>query len=334
MDAVDQASLDPATLLVKSEGKTIRIADVLVGDVWVCSGQSNMGFRLSNCVDGASVAAVASDTRLRVNNYRSTQSLQRDRKREASARSRTWEPCVGEVASRTSGVAYFFGRKLREKNPDVPVGLIVRALSGSPIEAWMPMATLKQVEYSNEMMKRFHSESDEAKNWLAYAAAEAAWKQKERKEGRAAAGKRPRYAGERETMALAESYCAENPGKLWRGRITPIVPYSIAGVIWYQGERNSKSGQASALAYEELLVSLIASWRAAWDQWDFPFLVVQLPKLAKGGPNWSLVQKAQAVAVSRVPNADFIDTSDLPDGGLHPKDKRPIGERLADKVTR
>jgi len=328
------ASPEPGTLLVESEGKSIRIADVLVGDVWVCSGQSNMGFKLVNCVDGESVAAAASDTQLRINNYRSAQSLERDSKQQAGTRRSAWEPCVGEVASESSGVAYFFGRKLREMNPDIPVGLIVRALSGSPIEAWTPVSALKQVGFSSEMMKRFHSDSDESQMWLAYAAAESEWKQKERKEGRPAAGKRPRFSGDRETMALAESYCAENPGKEWRRRIAPIVPYSIAGVIWYQGERNSKSGQASAVAYEELLVALITSWRAAWEQGEFRFLVVRLPQLAKGGPNWTIVQKSQAAAVSRVSNADYIDTSDLPDGGLHPKDKRPVGERLAEKATR
>jgi len=329
-----KATLEPAELVVECEGKSIRIVDVLVGDVWVCSGQSNMGFKLANCVDGESVATAASDTRLRINNYRSAQSRQRGGKRKATNQERTWQQCVGEVASESSGVAYFFGRKLREKHPDVPVGLIVRALSGSPIEAWTPVSVLKQVDFSSKMLKRFHSESDESKSWLAYATAEDEWKRKERKEGRAATGKRPRFSGDRETKALAESYCGENPGKEWRNRIAPIVPYSIAGVIWYQGERNSKSGQASAEAYEELLISLITSWRGAWEQGDFRFLAVQLPQLAKGGPNWTIVQKGQVAAVARVSNADYIDTSDLPDGGLHPKNKRPIGERLAEKATR
>lgn len=234
----------------------------------------------------------------------------------------------------SSNAAYFFGRKLREKNPDVPVGLIVRALSGSSIESWAPVSALKQVDFSSKMIRRFIRESDETQCWLVYAVAEAEWKQMEGKEGGAAAGKRPRFVGDPEAKALAEFYCAEKPGKEWRNRIVPIIPYSIAGVVGDQGERNSMCGQASATAYEELLAALITTWRAAWGQGEFRFLVLQLPQLANGGPNWMIVPNSQAVAVRRLPNVDYAVTSDLPDGGLYSNNKRPVGERLAENGTR
>lgn len=309
-------SSNPAILRVESEGRTIDTADVLVGDVWLCSGQSNMGFKLAKCVDGETVATTASDPWLRVNNYRGA-----------------WEPCVGEVASETSGVAYFFGRKLRAKNPDVPVGLIVRALSGSPIEVWTPVEALMDIAFSREMMERFHSGSDEAKRWLAYADAESERKRKERNEGRAAAGKRPRFSGDSETKALTEIYSGDNPGRLWRERITPIVGYALAGVIWYQGERNTKAGNAAASSYDELLAGLITSWRAAWALGDFRFLAVQLPTFSKGGPNWAIVQQGQVAAAEKTINTDYVSITDLPDGGLHPSNKQPVGERLADKAA-
>lgn len=309
------ASSQPATLRVKTGDEAIAIANVLVGDVWLCSGQSNMGFKLAKCADGEADAANASDTLLRVNNYRGA-----------------WQSCVGTVAAETSGVAYYFARKRREMEPDVPVGLIIRALSGSPVEAWTPVKALKNVGFAREMMKRFEAGSDAGKRWLAYAEAER--KRKRRKGEPRAAGKRPTFGGDKDTKVLAEIYYEGNPGRLWRERIKPLAGYTMAGVMWYQGERNSKAGEIAASAYSDLLVALITSWRAEWGQGDFRFLAVQLPPFAKGGPHWRIVQQRQAAAVKKVANAECVDLNDLPDDGLlHSPSKRPVGERLANKVA-
>jgi sialate O-acetylesterase len=302
------ASTQPETLRVNSGGEAIAFSNVLVGDVWLCSGQSNMGFKLANCTTGKSDAANASDTLLRVNAYRGA-----------------WEPCVGEVASETSGVAYYFGRKLRETSPDVPVGLIVRALSGTPIESWIPTNAMANIPFAMEMMKRYQAESDEGKRWIAYAESAAERKKARRQGEQKAAGKRLQFDGDDNTKVLAEIYYEGNPGRLWRERIRPLAGYTIAGVIWYQGERNSKAGEATATTYRDLLVALITSWRAAWEQGDFRFLAVQLPPFAKGDPHWKIVQTCQAEAVNRVANAACIDLNDLPDDGLHPPNKRPVG---------
>ena len=136
-----------------------------------------------------------------------------------------------------------------------------------------------------------------------------------------------------ETIEIANVY-SDNPGRLWRERIEPLVGYSVAGMIWYQGERNSKAGEAAASAYNDLLVALITSWRSAWGQGDLRFLAVQLPPFAKGGENWAIVQQCQATAVKRVSNVELIDLTDLPDEGqLHPPNKLRVGERLADRVA-
>ncbi|MGB0578467.1 MAG: sialate O-acetylesterase, partial [Limisphaerales bacterium] len=120
------------------------------------------------------------------------------------------------------------------------------------------------------------------------------------------------------------------PANLFNGVLNPIIGYGIRGTIWYQGERNSKAGTAAAKAYRPLMANMITSWREEWRQGDFPFLVVQLPTFARGGAGWALVQESQAAAVGDVSNAACIDIRDQPDDGLHPKNKRPIGERLAD----
>lgn len=310
------ASTQPATLRIKSGLQTVAFDNVLVGDVWLCTGQSNMGFKLENCTDGKTDAANASDDLVRVNKYRGT-----------------WQPCVGEAAEETSGVAYYFARKRREMEPDVPVGLILRALSGSPIEAWTPTEALSKIDFARKQMARFEAASDLGKRWQTYALEEVDRKRSKRK-GEKKAGKRPTFDGDSDTKVLAEIYYEGNPGRLWRERIKPLVGYTLAGVIWYQGERNSKAGEMEASSYRVLLTSLIISWRAAWGQGDFRFLAVQLPPFAKGGPNWRIVQQCQMAAVKNIDNAECIELYDLPDDGLlHPPNKRPVGERLAENAT-
>jgi len=131
---------------------------------------------------------------------------------------------------------------------------------------------------------------------------------------------------------LTEIYCAENPGRLWRDRIHPWSGFAIAGTIWYQGERNTKAGDDCAKNYGAMLKALIASWRKEWKQGDFRFLVVQLPTFEKGSRNWSVIQEQQAATANETANADYIDIRDLPVEGLHPSNKQPVGERLAEKA--
>lgn len=309
-----RASTEPSELTVTAGRTAIKLRDVVVGDVWLCSGQSNMGFKLNACTGGKEAAETSKDPLLRVNKLRDT-----------------WRPCTGETAATTSGVAFFFGKKLRQDNPNVPVGLIVRAVSGTPIEAWTPIEALNTIDFCHRTMERFGAETEEGRRYLAFRAAEAKWKRARRKNGddKKAAGKKPKFEGSAEDLVLAGIYGAGMPGRLWIDRIQPVVGFGIKGVIWYQGERNTKAGEACAAQYVNMLPAMITSWRNAWGQGDFPFLVVQLPPFAKGGSNWNVVQRGQVSGVSKVNNAACIDTSDLPDGGLHPKDKLPIGERLA-----
>lgn len=309
-----QASTESAELTIIAGESTIELRDVVVGDVWLCSGQSNMGFKLKACTGGKEAADASMDPLLRVNKLRDT-----------------WKPCTGETAATTSGVAFFFGRKLRQDNPGVPVGIIVRALSGSPIEAWTPVEALNTIDFCRQTMERFGPESEEGGKYLAFQAAEAKRKRARRKNGddKKAAGKKPAFDGSAEDLVLAGIYGAGLPGRLWAGRIEPVVGFGIKGVIWYQGERNTKAGDACAAQYTNMLPAMITAWRKAWGLGDFRFLVVQLPPFAKGGANWKVVQKGQASGVSKVKNAACVDTSDLPDGGLHPTGKLPIGERLA-----
>ena len=302
-----EASSASRVMTITSESDEIKFKDVLVGEVWLCSGQSNMQFVLSKCTNGEAEVAAANHPLLRLNT------------------SKGWRAASPESVPRFSGVAYFFGRKLL-KETGVPVGLIARAQGGTPVEWWTPLNKLKHVSFAKDAME------NPSEKWLAYDRAVAEWKQVVNEDGRKVAGKKPQAPGTAEEEVFASIYAPGKPGSLYAQHFESMAGFGIRGAIWYQGERNSKAGVEASKAYRPLLANMIASWREEWGQGDFPFLAVQLPVFSKGGPGWAVIQESQAAAVSDVPNAGYIDIRDQPDDGLHPKNKKPIGERLAERA--
>ncbi|MDA1065474.1 MAG: hypothetical protein O3C43_03120 [Verrucomicrobia bacterium] len=298
------ASSSPREMVVGSGSTTLKFEDVLVGEVWICSGQSNMQFKLSSCTDADAEIAEANHPQLRLNTGKS------------------WSASSPETVPGFSGVAYFFGRKLQAET-GVPIGLIARALGGTPVEWWTPSDILNQVPFAKTAM------GNPSEKWIQYTEAVAAWQKRVKTEGRKTAGKKPPPPGTAEEEVLASIYAPGKVGSLYAEHFAPIAGFGIRGAIWYQGERNSKAGVEASKAYRPLLANMITSWREEWGQGDFPFLVVQLPTFSGGSEGWAIVQEAQAAAVGDVRNADYIDISDQPDDGLHPKNKKPVGERLA-----
>lgn len=303
LDAME-ASSKPRGINVSDGSSEIVFEDVLVGEVWLCSGQSNMQFKLSNCEDADAEIAAANHAELRLNGGQG------------------WSASSPESVPEFSGVAYFFGRKLNAET-GVPVGLIARALGGTPVEWWTPADKLERVDFAKAAM------ANPSEEWMKYEKAVAEWKEKVKTEGRKVAGKKPVAAGSAEEGVLNGIYAPDKVGSLYAQHLAPIAGFAIRGAIWYQGERNSKAGVEASKAYRPLLANMITSWREEWGQGDFAFLAVQLPTFAGGGEGWGIVQEAQAAAVGDVPNAGYIDIRDQPDGGLHPKNKKPVGERLA-----
>lgn len=306
-----RASIKPSVLRVEAGAEAIERSDIVVGDVWICSGQSNMAFKLPKCVGGQADAEAASDTLLRLNTTRG------------------WSICTDKAALDTSGVAYYFARVLRKEKPNIPVGLIQRAVGGTPVEFWTPADQLSRVAFCRATLKRFQGDGGVAEKITAYNQALRTWKKKAKSEGRKKAGPKPNPGVDAETLVLAGIYGPESVGRLWKQHLEPVAGFGIRGAIWYQGERNTKAGADCARAYRPMFANLITSWREAWGQGDFPFYAVQLPTFARGSSNWKIVQEAQALAVTDVTNAGYVDIRDLPDDGLHPKNKKPVGERLA-----
>jgi len=239
-------------------------------------------------------------------------------------KTRGWQSAEPDTLGKFTAVGYFFAQAVSEKL-NVPVGIINASWGGTPLESWISEPALR----SSRAWAGFNAKWQTAmKVWPeAYAAQpglEAAW-QKAQEELRTK-GTPITMQWPRPPMGPGSAY---GPGTLFNGMLTPLVPYALRGALWYQGESNV--GQQRA--YAELLPAMIQSWRAAWLQGDFPFLVVQLPNYSDNGKAdgraWALLREAQE-SVLHVPAgalAVIID-GDEPDN-LPPTNKRPVGERLA-----
>src|SRR6185369_918283 len=223
-----------------------------------------------------------------------------------------WKECSPDTVPTFSAVGYYFGRDLH-KARNVPVGLINNAVGGSPAESWMNPGVLKADGEYRQFAEDYPRNMEQYEKVLA--------KFKEDSEKAKAEGKpAPRGPGK-----------PWMPAGLYNGMLAPLVPYAIKGAIWYQGESNA----TRAYQYRRLFPAMIRNWRADWGQGDFPFLFVQL---AAFGPNsktlgesdWAELREAQLMTLSNTPNTGMavaIDVGAIDD--IHPRNKQPVGARLA-----
>jgi sialate O-acetylesterase len=294
---------------------TVKVANVLVGEVWLCSGQSNMQWGLAGSTDGAKEIAEANYPQIR---YFAVKFARADKPQEDCAG--VWVVCSPQTARGFSGVAYFFGRQLH-KDLKVPVGLIYNAVGATPIEPWMDRGVIEGDAEFKTAITRYEKMMADFK---VYQEAMAKWSA-EANQARAAGQDVPP-----EPKRTSWDATNTNPGILYNGMIAPLFPYRIAGVIWYQGESNGGQGKT----YARLLPAMIANWRKGWGVGDLPFLIVQLPNYGKvdaepGEGGWALVREAQLKALS-LPKTGLAVTIDVGEANvLHPPRKREVGERLA-----
>jgi sialate O-acetylesterase len=264
----------PYTLVVDGP-QHVEFHDVLVGDVWLCGGQSNMEMGLGQARNGSEEVKAADHPRIRLFVVK-----QQTARKPAAIPQGSWKICspqnVGEGWSGFSAVAYFFGRRLQQE-VDVPIGLVEDCGGGAPAEAWTRAETLRSLGISDT-------------------------------------GSGP-----------------NTPVVLYNGMIAPVAPLAISGAIWYQGESNTER----ATQYRKLLPAMIADWRKAFKQGDFPFYIVSLAahkqhKDTPGDDSWAELRAAQDFVANTVTNSGLavaIDVGDARD--VHPKDKKEVGERLA-----
>ncbi len=331
-----QATSTPASLLISSQtsGSKIEVLNVVVGEVWVCSGQSNMAYAMKGVPNLKTEASQADKLKLRMFKVQSMRAP--TPQTDVIGK---WVVCSAATIEGFSAVGYFFGRDIH-KTTNVPVGMIHSSVSGTAAELWTSLSGLEKepslqgyVQLANATLKNdqggaenYPKEIEEyqtrLKNWeategKAYGEVMKAWK---------AANKDNPAAGNPPVPAVPKPIPPTDPiGKkptvLFNGKIAPLIPYAIRGAIWYQGESNSPK----PFEYRTLFPRLIADWREKWGQGDFPFLFVQIAPF-KGNP--PELREAQFLTWKKTPNTAMAVLTDTPPN-LHPSDKEPAGTRLA-----
>lgn len=293
--------------LTITAGKQRKVfSHVAVGEVWLCSGQSNMAFMLCQAESGKQDIAVADDPQLRLFDMKGRWETY-DVAWPASCldslnhlqyfRETTWQPSTPSSASRFSAVGYYYGRMLRQKL-GVPVGLICNAVGGAPTEAWVDRNSL-ETSFPNILSNWL--QNDFIQDWV---------------RGRAA-----KNLTNDQTKLGRHPY---EPCYLYESGILPLQRYPIKGVIWYQGESNAHNKDAHA----KLFSLLVNGWRQNWNNPDMPFYFVQLSSLNR--PSWPWFRDSQLRLMKEISNTGMAVSSDHGDSlDVHPRCKQPVGERLA-----
>jgi sialate O-acetylesterase len=308
----------PYTLTVDGDGgqATVTISDLLIGDVWLASGQSNMempllGFPPTAVVKNAEAEiAAASNPRIRL-------LLVAKRSSEYPLHDGTasWTECTPATAAKFSAIAYFFGRTL-ESAEHVPIGLIDASWGGTPVDAWMSIESLSSdANFMPVFVNRGRFVKDMDREPAIIAA------EKRQDEAAKAAGKplpwHPRHG-------LAASWL---PAGLYNGMIAPLTGASLKGVIWYQGE--SDTGDERAPNYALLFPALIRDWRSHFSQPNLPFLYAQISSFNTTQAGWPRVQDAQRRTLALRNTAMAVTTDVGQRDNIHPADKQTVAARLA-----
>jgi sialate O-acetylesterase len=308
---------------------TVTVKDVLVGEVWVASGQSNMEWIVKNSKDADQEIAQSKNPQIRMFTVTKANSLTPKEDCEG-----TWQVSAPETVGSFSAVGYFFARELQKKL-NVPVGVIHTSWGGTPAEFWTPTAVLEREPAFKKYIERWEKQqADFPKAKEAYDAAMVKWKEaaeKAKAEGKPA----PRAPG-----APRGSDAFGAPGCLWNAMVEPLLGYTIQGAIWYQGESNANGDDAKL--YRALFPTMILSWRQAWaqgglagaDNPEFPFLFVQLANYMQRydepvGSDWAVLRESQLMTLE-LPRTGMAVTIDIGEANdIHPKNKQEVGRRLA-----
>ena len=314
------ANATPQAMTIEGSSKR-EVQDVLIGEVWMCSGQSNMGFTLKDDWNGDIEAAASKLPNLRLIKVPQvgTQELQNDFKGQ-------WRASAADSASSFSAVGFFFGRYLH-RILGVPVGLIDNSWGGSAAEAWIRRETLEKDPRFKLLMENTVKQEKNLQNNEATARFEAQvarWKQEVEK-AKAASKTAPRQPQAPRQWLTGNA----RPGNIFAGVVHPTLGYGLKGVVWYQGESNA----GRAYEYAQLFPFMIEQWRKEWNQGDFPFYWVQLAnymaqKPEPGDSAWAELRESQTKTL-KLANSGQAVIIDLGEGkDIHPKNKHDVAARL------
>ena len=305
----------PYTLTVQGSN-TITLNDILVGDVWFASGQSNMefplkGFPKAPMNNSAQEIAAATQPRIHLLHIPNTASEYEQRDEPA-----VWTLCTPATATDFSAVAYFFGRDL-QKQEHVPVGLIDSTWGGTPVSSWI---SLDGLSADASLMPEFVARAPMVEA-QADVPAMAAAEKREDQAAQTAGRPLPKYAWHPNPASYA-------PGALFNGMVAPATEFTIKGVIWYQGETDSSAERAPL--YERAFPAMITDWRARWREGDFPFLFVQISSFTSTpAETWGVIREAQRRTLKLAGTAMAVSLDVGEADNVHPPDKQTVGSRLA-----
>jgi sialate O-acetylesterase len=322
-----KASDQPMTMTVTAGNKVV-FDDVLVGEVWVCSGQSNMEFGVGNVINAKDEIAHADYPQIRL------MKVAKAWKPEAAAdMAGEWAVCTPESVIKGgwngfSAAGYFFGRELHQQLK-VPVGLIDATWGGTVIQSWTPpvgFATVPGLKADSDRLqlalpgnpehdKQLQAAIDNLSAWTVTA--------KKAIDDHVLPPAPPTFPAD-----LLGPSTVQSPTALFNGMIHPLIPFAIRGAIWYQGEANVGEG----MLYTERMKGLIGGWRSLWGEGDFPFYFVQLAPFNYGNKPENLPRswEAQAAAEKQIANTGMVVVNDIGNiADIHPKNKQEVGRRLA-----
>jgi sialate O-acetylesterase len=323
----------PYTMTVSGKN-TITINDVYAGEVWICSGQSNMDMTVAR-EDRYWCGVVNEQEEVATANYPLIRVFDTDFTPAVNPQEDVvgkWEVVSPKTVGHLSAAAYFFARDLQKKLK-IPVGLITTAYGASTAEAWIREDALAKDPTFKPLLENFTTKLNK---YVADTAAQSAYKLAYENWQFASAKAKAEGKDEVKSPKNPDPVRDQhNPYVLWNGMVKPLVPYAIRGALWYQGESNSPT----AAIYRQIMETLITDWRAQWGQGNFPFIYVQLANIgkevetvpAKGGSE-AIKREAQLQNLS-LPNTAMVVAIDNADpgnmGNVHPKNKQDIGYRLA-----
>jgi sialate O-acetylesterase len=318
----------PDELVVAGETATRRFSDVLIGEVWIGSGQSNMQWAVRQAQDADKEIAAADHPRIRIFSVKRVTALRPVYDVTPMDNAPTWAAVTPQSISEFSAVGYFFSRELQKARGNVPIGFIHSSWGGTPAEAWTRKDVLAEDPALQPLLSQYR-----------------------RFEAEYPSG---RYAHDRRQPVIAPALRAYNeahptelpvpgvnvprgapddphrPASLWNAMIAPITPFAIRGVLWYQGETNA----VRAWDYQRLMTAMIQDWRRAWNRGDLPFLFVQLANFRPNPPTpgatwWAQVREAQRLTLG-LPNTAMASAIDIGNPlDIHPLNKQEVGRRLA-----
>lgn len=331
----------PYEMTVSSENEILRFQNVLIGEVWLAGGQSNMELELQNSDNGKEVIKQTLDERIRF--YYTPKLAQLGEDLEAAEAENSWMECKPEQTATWSAVGYYFAKKL-SKALDVPVGIIGCNWGGTIADNWVSresllshkelaqlveeydtlVASLNYEEYIKELeeYKIYHAEWEKKVNECYVKQPDMAWE-----DVLSIAGEN-RWPG---PMGPLHEY---RPAGLYECMVKRVAPYTLGGALYYQGE----SDENNHTIYRALLQNLIEEWRGLWQDNELPFAIVQLPVFAtdeKTGCGWGAIRKAQQDVYKTIKNTSLTTIIDCgEENNIHPTDKETVGNRVAANVLK